>query len=353
MARGYLPSTLERVYPARVRPTTPWEARNADSDYGVSAEPDWRGVDWCAHLGTMRLSGRSVTYVDVGGGEGPPVVFLHGLGANWQNWLENLPAVARHRRAIALDLPGFGASEMPADRISISNYARIVEELCSRLELGPVALVGNSMGGFVAAEVAISYPERVERLILAAAAGISVTNAYRRPTVTAARASTAAGVFNLTKRRPFVVRPRLRHLALAPVVRHPTLIRADLIAQVMQGLDRPGYVDALDALLVYDFRDRLEEIRCPTLLVWGEKDMLVPVADADEFERRIAGSRKVVMEDTGHAPMLERPGAFNRELLAFLAEDGGVRPEAATDAAMPDSPPSDGMLAASVSAQVV
>lgn len=326
MARGYLPAGLERVYPSKVRPTAPWEARNADADYGASAEPNWRGVDWSSHCHTTRLAGRSVTYVDIGTGEGPPVVFLHGLGANWQNWLENLPATSLERRAVALDLPGFGESEMPADRISISGYARIVDELCGQLDLGPVALVGNSMGGFIAAEVAISYPERVECLVLAAAAGISVTNAYRRPTVTAARASTAAGIFNLTKRRPFVVRPRLRHIALAPVVRHPTLLRADLIHQVMQGLDRPGYVDALDALLVYDFRDRLEEIACPTLLVWGEKDMLVPVADADEFEARIADVRKVVLADTGHAPMLERASAFNRELLGFVRESASAAP---------------------------
>ncbi len=324
MAKGYLPASLERVYPSKVRPATPWEARHAGEDYGVSVEPDWRGVDWTRHLHRVRLAGRSVNYVDLdeveGGGALPPVVFVHGLGANWQNWLENLAVVGRERRAVALDLPGFGGSEMPADRISISGYARIVEELCEHLDLGPTAIVGNSMGGFIAAEMAISYPKRVERLVLAAAAGISVTNAYRRPTVTAARASAAAGVFRLTKRPEVSTRPRLRHIALAPVVRHPTRLRADITFEVMQGTGLPGYVPALDALLVYDFRDRLEEIACPTLLVWGEKDMLVPVADAEEFERLIPRARKVVLADTGHAPMLERPAPFNRELLAFLAE---------------------------------
>jgi pimeloyl-ACP methyl ester carboxylesterase len=260
MAKGLISSGLERVYPSKVPPATPRAARHAPGDYGVTAEPDWRATEWSEHLRTIRLAGRSVTYVEMGSGEGSPVVLVHGLGANWQNWLETLPALARERRTIALDLPGFGESEMPADR---------------------------------------------------------------RPTVTAARATTAAGFFRVTQRRDFVVRPRLRHLALAPVVRHPTLIAPDLVHEVMKALGKPGYLDALDAVLLYDFRDRLEEISCPALLLWGEKDMLVPVADADEFERRIPDARKVLLEDTGHAPQLERATEFNRELLAFLAEGTG------------------------------
>jgi pimeloyl-ACP methyl ester carboxylesterase len=320
MAKGYLPVNLERVYPSMVRPAGPWAARRAGADYGVSDAPDWRGIDWSRHLGQMKVAGRTINYVDYGAGDGIPLLFVHGLGGNWQNWLENLPRVGGSRRCVALDLPGFGRSEMPADRISISHYAHLVEELCRRLELPAVAVVGNSMGGFIAAEIAMSYPDRTERLILAAAAGISVTTAYRRPTVTAARASTIAGVFGVAKHRQVVVRPRLRHVALAPVVRHPTRLKPDITHEVMQAVGSPGYVPALDALLTYDFRDRLEEVACPTLLVWGAEDMLVPVKDADEFERAIADSRKVVLDDTGHAPMLERPVPFNDALLAFLEQ---------------------------------
>ena len=321
MSKGLLGPGIERVYPSKVRPASPWAARDADPEYGRTGEPDWRGIDWSAHLHDTRLAGRMVRYVDIGAGEEPPVVFVHGLGGNWQTWLENLPAVARTRRAVALDLPGFGESEMPADRISVSGYARIVEELCAELDLGRVAVVGNSMGGFIAAEMAISVPDRADRVLLAAAAGISVTNVYRRPAITAARASTAAGFFRITRARDVLVRPWLRHLALAPVMRHPTLIRCDVAHECMKGLGRAAYVPALDAVLYYDFRDRLPEIGCPVLVVWGEKDMLVPVSDADEFERLIPDVRKVVFPDVGHAPQLERAPAFNRELLAFLAED--------------------------------
>jgi len=105
-------------------------ARRADEEYGCGAQPDWRGVDWKAATQRIEIGGRLVNVVSLGAGEGPPVVFIHGLGGCWQNWLENLPAVALHRRVVALDLPGFGESEMPEGDVSITNYAACVEALC-------------------------------------------------------------------------------------------------------------------------------------------------------------------------------------------------------------------------------
>ncbi len=96
------------------------------------------------------------------------------------------------------------------------------------------------------------------------------------------------------------------------VAAHPDLLPAPLVAEQIRGSGKPGFVDALDALTDYPIRDRLPEIACPTLIVWGEDDMLVPVRDADEFERLIPDARKVVFPDTGHVAMLERPAAFNR-----------------------------------------
>ena len=98
----------------------------------------------------------------------------------------------------------------------------------------------------------------------------------------------------------------------------------------MTGAGRPGFDSALHACLEYDFRDRLPDIRQPTLIVWGEKDSVIPVRDAHEFERLIPDSRKVVMKDTGHIPMAERPGAFNNVMMQFLDETGP-----ATDAETP------------------
>ena len=315
---------IEGIYPAKVLPALPWTARFAGDDYGLTAEPDWREIDWREHLRWTEIGGRRVSYVDVGKGSGPPVVFVHGLGGNWQNFLENLPRSGQVRRAVAMDLPGFGSSELPPEPISISGYGRFVDEFCEQLDLGPVAIVGSSMGGFIGAEVAISFPERVDRLALVGAAGISITNLARRPTLTAARISTLLGVGEISAAHALDLarRSRLRYLALSPVVRHPNLIQPALAYELVRGAGKPGYVGALEALMTYDFRDRLPEIGCPTLVVWGAEDMMVPVRDADEFERLIPDARKLIMADTGHGPMFERPVTFNRHMLEFLFEAG-------------------------------
>jgi pimeloyl-ACP methyl ester carboxylesterase len=301
--------------PARRR-----DAVRADGDYGVSDSPDWRDVDWAAQLRTLDIGGTPVNYVDVGEqGDHRPIVYIHGLSGQWQNWLENIARFAQQRRVIALDLPGFGLTPMPDEQITIDYYGRVVAELCDRLGLAPAVLVGNSMGGYVAAEAAIDAPEAVERLVLVSAAGISqhgvpLDRALRigRIMALATRASTA-------QRRRHMARPGLRHWILSMVVRHPTRLRPDIAFEgLVKGSGKPGFVDALGACIDYDFRDRLPEIGCPTLVMWGRNDAIIPVRDADAYVELIAGSRKLIFEDTGHVAMVERPIAFNHELQRFL-----------------------------------
>ena len=319
---------MPRVLASHAVPTTPRRARSAGEDYGETAEPSWRNVDWRALLRTHPFGGSDINYIDLipedpAAHDRTPVVFIHGLGGQWQNWIENIPRMALERRTVALDLPGFGVSPMPDDGISISGYAEVVEATCRDLGLGAVAVVGNSMGGFVGAELAIRHPERVERLMLVSAAGITTTDLYRAPLAALGRAATMVTGYTAARHRALARRPISRHLALALVARHPSRLAADLTYEAMiKGAGKPGFDDALRACLDFDFRERLPDIACPTLIVWGENDAILPAGDADEFERLIPDARKVVMRDTGHVPMLERPGTFNDTLAGFLAETG-------------------------------
>lgn len=310
-------------------PAAPWAARRAGDDYGTPAEPDWRHVDWSPYVHQVELAGRSVNYCDYGEARdgARPVVLVHGLGACWQSWLETIPRLAAEgRRVIALDLPGFGASDMPRDDISIEGYGRSVESLCDQLDLGQVVAVGHSMGGFTAAEFAIQYPQRVERLVLQAAAGISTSQLQREPLLAGARLVAGLGTAAATRSRLIAARPRLRWLALQTVMRHPSRIPADFVWELIAHSGREGFLPALDAILSYDFRDRLSQIDCPTLVIWGREDMLVPARDADEYARVIPNARKVVFDDTGHSPMMERPQTFNDCLAQFLLEERSERP---------------------------
>ncbi len=111
--------------------------------------------------------------------------------------------------------------------------------------------------------------------------------------------------------------------SLALVARHPSKLKPDAAWEgLMKGADKPGFRAALMASVKYDYRERLSEIACPTLILWGENDSVITVDDAHEYERMISDSRKTVMEDTGHVPMMERPRAVNDVLLEFLAETG-------------------------------
>jgi pimeloyl-ACP methyl ester carboxylesterase len=315
-------------------PATPSQARHAGDDYGVRDRPDWTTIDWGDHLRQTQIDGRRVNYVDIGSGDGPPAVLVHGIAGNWQNWLENIPRFAQERRVIALDLPGFGESEDTADAPTMSGLGRAVDALCDRLDLGEIALIGNSMGGFIAAETAIQFPERVERLVLCSSAGITTSELRREPVLAWGRAMSMGGTRSAAEVRMAILRPRLRHLIFSLLVRHPSRVSADILFEISRGAGREAFMPTLRAILEYDFRDRLPDVRCPTLIVWGAKDAIVPKDDAYEYERLIPGTQPVLMlDDTGHLPMVERPRTFNDRVLEFLdgpAPRQGIEQEAAT-----------------------
>jgi pimeloyl-ACP methyl ester carboxylesterase len=291
--------------------------------YGPAGRSPWLDVDWRSHQRWVTVEGDPINTIELG--EGPPIVFVHGLGGSWQNWLEQLPVLAREHRVVALDLPGFGYSPMSSREISIAGYARLLDGLLGALGIDAATVVGNSMGGFVGAELAIAFPQRVERLVLVSAAGLSTHNdplpVRAMPALVRLERILTAGTAWLAAKSDAVMRRRrLREATLNAVVRHPGRLPAALAAEQLRGAGKPGFVTALQALLGYDVRDRLPEIACPTLIVWGERDRLITVRDADVFEELIADSRKVIFPDTGHMAMLERPEAFNSLLEEFVAE---------------------------------
>jgi pimeloyl-ACP methyl ester carboxylesterase len=299
-----------------------------DPDYADGDDSTWLSVDWPSFTRSELVLGRTVSVVDTGG-PGPVLLFLHGLGGLWQNWLLNIPAFMGSFRVVAPDLPGFGGSEMPSGRISIQGFARVIDALCDRLEIEDPVVVGNSMGGFIGAELALAFPTRVRRLVLVSAAGISAESMWREPVMAVGRLMAVGAARTGVRNLPVVTRPRLRRAALQLVVRHPEKLSVPLASELVVGAGTPGFVGGLDAVLGYSFRDRLPEIEVPTLIVWGRNDILIPVEDAYEFERLIGeNARVVVFDDTGHLAMLERPTRFNSLLADFIAGRGPSAPGA-------------------------
>jgi pimeloyl-ACP methyl ester carboxylesterase len=309
----------KRILLSPARPATLAAASRAGADYGVSDRPDWRAVAWRSHLRAVTIDGRRVHVVDIGSGAGPPVLFVHGLGGRWQNWLENIPRIAVRRRVVAFDLPGFGRSQLPTGAVSIPRYAAALERLCELLELESVVVVGNSMGGAIAVEAALRFPERVGGVVLVSAAAVSITDFNPAPAAALLAAlartplGTPAGV------RAILGRRRARHLAFATVVRHPTRISTDMLCELAGGRGSTGLAGAMDAMISHDLRGELSAIAQPVLIVHGRDDMLVPVADAVWLSRQLPDAQLEVFEDTGHLAMLERPVRFNDLLEGFAS----------------------------------
>ena len=210
----------------------------AADDYGAQGHEEWRDIDWRRHQRWVQLPGGPVNVIERG--EGPPLVFVHGHSGRWANWLANIPSLSRRHRVIAMDLPGFGHSPMPREPITIENYGRTLDALMDRLDITAAPVVGNSMGGFAAAELAIKFPQRVERLILVSAAGLATkylglsTEFFHRRTVVAlARAVNAvrgrargAGRDARAPPAPAPPRPR-RGRALSRAALGADVLRAD------------------------------------------------------------------------------------------------------------------------------
>jgi pimeloyl-ACP methyl ester carboxylesterase len=318
------------VAPARAQ--IPAVVRNAllrpgpDPTYADGDDATWMDVDWPSLQRPLEIGGRRVNVLDTGG-SGPALLFLHGWSSNWQIFLLNIAAFMGTHRVLSLDLPGFGASELPPEPLSIQGYARTVDAVCDALDVERVSVVGNSMGGFIGAELALSFSTRVDRLVLVAAAGLSTEHLPRGLSLTAARVVAAGMPFATSFQSPVVRRPRLRRAAMQWVLRYPERLSLPLAQELVLSFGKPGFVAGLRAIMDYSYRDRLPEIDIPVLVVWGRNDLLVPVGDAFAYAELIGENARVeVFEDTGHAPMLERPSRFNELLRGFLA--GEAAPEA-------------------------
>jgi pimeloyl-ACP methyl ester carboxylesterase len=274
---------------------------------------------WMASQGlTPRLEsveGTEIRYVR--SGQGPPVVLIHGFASSIYTWKDLIPTLARDHEVVAIDLPGFGGSQIP-ERLSPALYERVVPALLDRLALGQADLVGHSLGGAVAVVLAARQPERVRRLVLISSAGFNMQS-KDRPWLL--RAVGVGG--SLAERLPFR-RPLVR-AGLRQVFFDDSHVTPERVEEYLAPLARPGALAAVQSLLASRsgweggrIPELMKGIRSPTLVLWGRQDVWIPVGDADRFETSIPGSRKVVLDRCGHVPQEEHPHETARLIGEFL-----------------------------------
>jgi pimeloyl-ACP methyl ester carboxylesterase len=281
--------------------------------------------------GFVQVDGLRVHHVHGGSGS-PPVLFVHGLGsAGYLEWRFNLHAISRSHEVFAPDLPGFGRSDQPPDGYGIPLFAGVVEAYIRERGLRPV-LVGTSMGGRVALEVALRSPDSVEKLVLVNALGVVRPNVQLfYPLVLVPRVGeTVLAVMREALHRlpPAAIQRYARRFLQDPGDAERILDGAYLAGMremhATDGYSR-AYASTVRALAGRQARRsagllaRLAETRLPVLLIWGEGDRLLPVERAREAVRELPGARLEVIEGAGHTPQAERPDRFNRVLEDFLA----------------------------------
>jgi len=263
-------------------------------------------------MATCTVDGVRLFYEEHGAGE--PVLLIHGLGSSTQDWFAQVPVLAETHRVMALDLRGHGRSEKPAGPYSIAQFARDVAILLRKLDATPAHVVGLSMGGMVALEMAASPASR--DLVRSLVVINSTTDVRIR--------SWADAWFYLSRRFAVQVlgmrrvgKLIARRLFVKP---HQDHLREEFVRRWAAN-DRAAYLASVDAIVGWSVDDRLHRIDVPTLLVSSDEDY-TPVASKNRTVARMPDARLAVVEDARHALPVERPDRLNAILGTFLAEHG-------------------------------
>jgi pimeloyl-ACP methyl ester carboxylesterase len=261
-------------------------------------------------------AGARIRYLS--GGEGPPIVLLHGLGGAAANWRLVAPHLARECRVIVPELPGHGRSE-PSAAGSLDAFAEAMLAVVDAESALPAPWVGHSFGGVVALRAAALRPDALTGLVLAATAGI--TSASRIGEVTVTLIGIARPGRFLGRRRRVVARSRLgRTLAFGWWgVADPAGLDPEMAEAFLAG--PPEHTDTLTAgkvLVAADPRRDLHLVTCPCLCLWGANDNWVPLADGMEYARRLRAPLRTIA-DCGHLLIGERPDAVLRAVREFVS----------------------------------
>lgn len=258
---------------------------------------------------SVNVFNAKIRYLEAGANNPQTVVLLHGLGGAAENWQLNVAALATKYRVIVPDQVGFGKSDKPLLPFRVGTYVDFLDKFLSELKIERATLIGNSMGGWIAALYAVNYPARVDKIVLVDAAG------YAPPKT-----------INLNDLQLLVPTTRAAVRAVLPRVFYNAALFANDAAVDAAIANRIAVGDAatIQSLIESikrgeDFIDgKAANIKQPTLIVWGKQDGIVTLDNGERYKREIPNSQLIVFDQCGHLPMVEKARDFNEAVLKFL-----------------------------------
>jgi pyruvate dehydrogenase E2 component (dihydrolipoamide acetyltransferase) len=256
----------------------------------------------------IEVAGRRLRYLELGEGDGIPVLLVHGFGADLNTWMFTQPALAAGRRVVALDLPGHGGSAKEVGGGDAEGLTDAVEGAFGALGIEQVHLVGHSMGGAIAALAALRQPERVASLTLIASAGLGpdINTSFIDGFVRASRRREASEILSLLVYDPALISRAM----VEDVLRYK---RLDGVTAALAKIAEAWFGGGRQSL---DLTGRLMTLSLPVQLIWGREDRVIPAAHAEASAARLPVH---ILDAAGHLPHMEKAGEVNRLIGQFIA----------------------------------
>jgi pimeloyl-ACP methyl ester carboxylesterase len=278
-------------------------------------------IDWDSSLPplTVKVDGQSIFYTSKGKGE--PIVLIHGYGAGMWVWEKQVEILSRFYQVYALDLIGHGFSDRPRISYRPETYLHFLKGFMDGVGIREATLIGNSMGGGIAWGMAILFPERVRRLILINSAPPDVLKQVRNNSfliLAAVRRLPMLPRLVIASRDQASVKQVLEECVFDTGRITPEVLNRQWQLLKIKGTTWVLYSTLRQAEDALKFKNHLSEISVPTLIVWGEKDLIFPLSVGESLHRAIPGSTWRVIERSGHIPMWETPAEVNEAILSFL-----------------------------------
>jgi pimeloyl-ACP methyl ester carboxylesterase len=281
-------------------------------------------ITWNPSLLPRTIQIKSHTIFYVAKGEGEPFLLIHGYGAGFWVWEKQMNILSRNYKVYALDLIGYGYSDRPRMEYTPETYIHFLKDSMDGLGIERATLVGNSMGGGIAWAMAALFPKRVKRLILIDCVPPDVLNQVRNESFSAlavVKDIPFLPYLVIASRSKRSVKAILQECLFDRRLITPELLNRQLELSRFKGSTWVLYSTLMNAKETSKFKDYLSLIQCPTLLIWGERDLIFPPSVGESLHRAIKGSILHIIERSGHIPMWETPDEVNQAILNFLKEE--------------------------------